>query len=121
MAVSYDVTQLDVNQRDVVLGHAFNELRVVLITIGHRCIAQANGPFQLLPCGSDVIAFSAGRFLAELLALAADPLDGVRIKVLVAKLVEQLLSLCEDATLHLRCASDVRVACRTHDGAAHEV
>ena len=126
MAVSHYVSQLDVEQGNVALGHPFHELHVVLIAVSHRCIPQADGSLQLLPCSSsDVIAFRAaitsGRFLAELLALAADSLDGVSIKILVAELVEQLLSLREDATLHLRCASDVRIACGTHDRATDKV
>ena len=81
--------------------------------------------FSCCPFSSDVIAFRAaitsGGFLAELLALAADSLDGVSIKVLVAELIQQFLSLREDATLHLRCASNVCIACGTHNGAADKV
>ena len=125
MTMCHYVSQLDIEQCNVVLGHPFHELHVVLIVVSHRSISQAEGSLQLLSCSSDVIAFRAaitsGRFLAELLALATHPLDGVGVKILVAELVEQLLSLREDATLHLRCASDVCVACRTHDRAADEV
>ena len=85
MAMRHYVAQLDVEQCNIVLGHPFNELHVVLIAVGHRCIAQADGSLQLLSCSSDVIAFRAaitsGRFRAELLALAADSLDGISIKI----------------------------------------